>query len=483
MHEIAIHKMTTLFRDLKPTRSRTIPYLTFHGWVHAFLGTTAQSFGTGTSIEDLVGPNRNQRWVESWLNLLLVLGAQDIISSPQIDKLNIDVASLSPDVTNPIAIQLSCLALLAGLAGCERLNINQELPAFEGETTNIQFIAGGPFGMIGKYSDTGLSPRYCNYSPRLIWSSTCISHGLLLWNAAVPIYMTEDHPEDEEGLSMVSENLRSNRCSCGAANIQIPTALSWLQRRVLALLVVDSPWSVRAFPYAKCQVTDAACQLVKLCPIWANTRREGTRLFGSRIELDSVSVGFIPIEEFRKKSFMGYKAEIRCVYLHLEGDEVLRAVNLGWSWFGSQEAYEFLFGSGSEFLQRPNWPADLSKADFNLIDGVIEACNSFLSGNMTLSSELWSDTGFFVTVVSTQLAEVDWWLGTHEVPLAACETCVLLNEIDGGLNNGGPLNQRRTTVRALLILRAVLVAMLCWDALDISLFIGSELGNQVVLLR
>lgn len=140
--------MATTFKDLRPTESRSIPYLKFNAWISAFKDGTAQSFRRGTSVKDLVRPSRNQKYTESWLNLLLLFGAQNIVNSTHVLKLHIDLASLPPRVTNPFAFDLACAALFAGLASCERLDISQELPVFKGATTTLQFEAGGPFRII-----------------------------------------------------------------------------------------------------------------------------------------------------------------------------------------------------------------------------------------------------------------------------------------------------------------------------------------------
>jgi len=336
--------------------------------------------------------------------------------------------------------------------------------------------------MIGRYSEIGLNQAYYQYDPQRIAAATVVASGLLLWNGVVPIYMTESGPEISEGVHGILQKLEANRCHCGATRIQIPTELSWLQRRVLGLLVADSPRTVRAFPYAKSQITDAVCQLVKFCSIWEDKNCKDTVSFGNAITLTNRSVSSIQLQHFKKIAFTGAKVEMRAAYLYLDGAEP-RSISLGWSWLGTKEEYTKFFGSGFEFLKRPDWPAELNNTDFHMIDGVIEACNSFISSSMAAPEGIWSNSAFFVTVVSTQLAEVDWWLATHEVPLGACETYVLLDEIEGGSNNDDPIDPSRTAVRALLILRAVLVAMLCWDALDISPYFDNELGNQVVLLK
>lgn len=277
----------------------------------------------------------------------------------------------------------------------------------------------------------------------------------------------------------VLEQLATNQCHCERLVTELPSTLSWIQRRAHALLVADTPGSVRAFPYMKSQIIDAAMRLAKLCPTWMDMSLTDTMSFGKWIKSNIESIGFINLYQFREMPFCGAKLEMRTAHLYVGGVKQ-KEIRLNTTWIRSAEP---LYSFVTEKPRRPDWPANLGEADFRLIEGVIESCKSFPSGAMVEPEEVWLDTGFVVTLVSTQLAEVDWWLESHEVPLAACETSALLNELECGLESVDHLIGRRITVRALLVLRAILVAMLCWDALDISPFIGTELGSQPVLFR
>lgn len=103
-----------------------------------------------------------------------------------------------------------------------------------------------------------------------------------------------------------------------------------------------------------------------------------------------------------------------------------------------------------------------------------------------------ADKSFYHTCLSLQLQEVDGWLGTRQA-LAACEASNILNQmpISSSVHHekAGPdkpilvLFTERRLVRAMLVFRATLVAVLLGLGMDNSDFEGIELGKRTILIR
>lgn len=99
---------------------------------------------------------------------------------------------------------------------------------------------------------------------------------------------------------------------------------------------------------------------------------------------------------------------------------------------------------------------------------------------------------FFHTCLSLQPQEVDGWLGTMQA-LAACEASNMQNQVpnfSSGLTrmtgfNGTTLIlfTERRLVRAMLVFRAVLIAVFLGLGLDSSAFEETDLEKKTVLLR
>jgi hypothetical protein len=93
---------------------RRIPYLTWLWWFHALpvLGVT---WGGQTQV----GIARVGTYSETWMNLLLIFGAQNIITSSYIEHFPINSDDLPLDLANPFAVELGILAILVGITGCD----------------------------------------------------------------------------------------------------------------------------------------------------------------------------------------------------------------------------------------------------------------------------------------------------------------------------------------------------------------------------
>lgn len=115
-----------------------------------------------------------------------------------------------------------------------------------------------------------------------------------------------------------------------------------------------------------------------------------------------------------------------------------------------------------------------------LVEGIIEACDNSIRNK----DFIWPGNqrkSFFHTCVSCQLQEVSGWLGTRK-PVAACETSILFKTLTES-NCVRPESGECRLVRAVLVFRAVLMAMILGMALDNSSLCMTDASFQIVLLK
>jgi hypothetical protein len=150
---------------------------------------------------------------------------------------------------------------------------------------------------------------------------------------------------------------------------------------------------------------------------------------------------------------------------------------MGYSWLGAPEHYDE--GGFPPEMSRPEWPMAVQSESLIVVEGVIEAYCKYMRSDVSF----WATNqrkSFLHTCVTCQLQEVNWWLGTQK-PVAACKASILFKTLmDPNTELQG--NDERRLIRAALVFRAVLVAMLLGTALDNSSFYMTDLGSQSALL-
>jgi len=170
-----------------------------------------------------------------------------------------------------------------------------------------------------------------------------------------------------------------------------------------------------------------------------------------------------------------------------------KIIDLGFSWLAPHECYY----KEERIKLRPEWTPFPSDFGLVVLEHVMLACDIYLrAGDVSILYEVSTDNdkALLHSSLSVQLQEVDWWLGTRQA-LAACEASNILSQMPvfssgttGSLR--ASINEtsltiftERRLVRAMLVFRAVLIAVLLSLGLDNSIFEGTELGRKTVLLR
>lgn len=95
---------------IKLRELRKIPYLTWLDWFRA-----VPALGIAWGGEAQTELYRTGRYQESWMNLLLIFGAENIVNSPYIGTLPINPETLPQDLANPFAVELGILAILVAI--------------------------------------------------------------------------------------------------------------------------------------------------------------------------------------------------------------------------------------------------------------------------------------------------------------------------------------------------------------------------------
>ncbi|GJN84268.1 hypothetical protein PLIIFM63780_007824 [Purpureocillium lilacinum] len=132
---------------------RRIPYLTSPNWFEAvqYLGSTWE--GETRDGLDVAGT-----YSESWMNLFMNFGAHNILTSRFVQSLPVDEYDVPQDIVNPFAVQLTVIAKLVGIIGCDGLEYVDDMPVFTGTRTRLEFRRDGHKAWIGRFTqEPGLS--------------------------------------------------------------------------------------------------------------------------------------------------------------------------------------------------------------------------------------------------------------------------------------------------------------------------------------
>ncbi|KAJ4158226.1 uncharacterized protein LMH87_008759 [Akanthomyces muscarius] len=175
--ETSSHLLDDFPSHLRLRERRRIPYLTWLNWYKA-IPLVGRTWGGETQV----GLARIGMYSESWMNLLMIFGAASILTSDFIHQVPVDEDDIPQDIANPFAIELSLLANLVGIVGCDMLEFVSGMPVFTGSGARLEFQLGGSNTWIGRFTqDPGL-PTRMGYAPRTVarasqHASGCIAYG------------------------------------------------------------------------------------------------------------------------------------------------------------------------------------------------------------------------------------------------------------------------------------------------------------------
>lgn len=131
--------------NLRPRK--LIPYLT---WRNCDKALTNIGWEWKTPL--VSGVARLARHVETWMNLLVAFGAQNILGSPYLAELPVNSDELPAGCENPFAMQLECASSLVALLGCDTITEEGNALSFACENARLDLVPGGPYGRIGRFS-------------------------------------------------------------------------------------------------------------------------------------------------------------------------------------------------------------------------------------------------------------------------------------------------------------------------------------------
>jgi hypothetical protein len=470
-----------------------IPLLTWNNWYCALI-----DIGDSWKPVQQFGITRLGAYLETWVNLLHIFGAEGIIHSKHILEHPVNPEELPPGLINPIAIELNVAVLLAGLAGCTTLTLDGNALLIGSGNATLKFSSAGPMSMIGKYQQNMNYPTYFLNDVGTLKLACRVSYGFLG-------YCRTACPTDENFASYQETRIFDDlKKKCSISNHHFyPSKESNTGLRVpaVALLAADTPPAIRVHAAKHCRIYEAVSKLVRESSIWTNLNNCTTADFGKCLGSESSSVLTMSKHEFEKEPFQGQRFSKRVFNLversGLNG-QGYKVLSLGFSWLASKDDYPIQreIAQNDAVKNRPEWPPAFADASLVLINGVIEGSLQFLppgASRPEFSSQ--EDEADFHTAVSLQLQEVDWWLGNSQ-GVAASETCSLLHAMPGSgedtlvenpenisnsLLTPDGRDDMRARVRALLVFRAILIATIFGLSLDSSLLEG-ELGKEFVLL-
>lgn len=458
---------------------RKIPYMVLTDWLMAIKVLGATWDGAAQA-----GTSRIGTYNETWMNLLLIFGAENIVSSEFLEEFPIRDGDLPPDVTNPFAMELELVAVLVGLAGCDVVTLDDNLPTFSGGNATLECSKHISDSWIGHFLQRPGLPAYLSYSPRTLAKASMLASGIFFYkfDELVPLLSSLGLPPPR-----IIRDLEAKRCQC--ESMTTFTANEWTGIRVsaLALLAADTPNSPRIFPTKSCRISEAANKLSNSCPLWSSDQDRTVPTFWKELKPAIRNISFISEGQLQQLSFWGDRCTQRVVS---RGDPTF--LELGYSWLASPEDYSSKEPSKA-IKTRPAWSPLAEDADLHVLEDAIRACDMYLrSGNIEELCTNLENKAQLHTDVSCQLQEVDWWLGAKQA-VAACETTSILwrlSQPDSSINTSrGSRNPtltivtERRAVHFMLVFRAILLSVLLEMGLDNSAFKGTDLGKKVVLLR
>jgi hypothetical protein len=460
------------------SRLPRIPYLSLNNWCIAF----ARGFAVNLHDNTPVGIQRIGQYPESWKNLLHVFGAQDIVHSQHIEEVPINAAEVPNMVANPLAMELKCAVAFAAMVGCNKLSITQDSIKMQGKSERMEFSAEGPLHFVGRYiQDSGL-PTYCNHNGKQIGVSTLASAGELIYqDNTISVLSPDAHPLQLD--HPLIRDLNGNMCRCyNSAPIGQLQSISVVAAGLLAACSAPA----RLFPSEKVRTREAVQNLSFLCTVWQDWDHLETSTVLQDLRLSQGRVLYISKNQFRDVNFGADMTEER-IFFRGRPVGLPEFAHLGCSWLVAieQDAEEAAH-------ERPKLLPRINPGDLVLIGGVIEQAKAFLCSALDRDRFTFETKAFFRTRVSCQLQEVDYWLSQCR-PLAACEASRLLRDLanweDFNSTTGTTADtdtsagDERRSIRAILVFRALLMALLFWTALDNSRFVLSELGSKIVLVQ
>lgn len=457
-----------------------IPYLSMTAWIIALAEGFAVNLGGNTAV----GVQRIGQYPESWRNLLHIFGAQDIVHSQHIEGVPINPAEVPNMIANPLAMELECAVAFAAMVGCDRLSITQHSITMRGRSERMEFSTEGPFQFTGRYIQEHGLPTYGGHGARETALATAVSQGDFAYLSGVFRILARDANPLQSNHPLISD-LNGNRCRCQQS---VPVGQVQGLSVVAAGLLAACSVPARLFPSEKVRTREAVQSLSFLSTVWQDWDQLGTDTVRQDLTLSQGRVLYISKNQFRDIDFVADLIEERIYYPGRVG--IPEWANLGCSWLAATDQNA---GGGLRTApQRPRLLPGINPGDLVLIGGIIKQAQAFLNNGLDRDRFTPETKAFFRTRVSCQLQEVDYWLSQCR-PLAACEASRLLRDLANweGLNGttgttfdtDNNAGEERRSMRAILVFRALLMALLLWTALDNSPFVFSELGSKIVLLQ
>jgi hypothetical protein len=250
---------------------KKIPYLTWIGW---FLAVS--QLGSSWCRQLQIGVERFGQYSETWMNLLVILGTENIISSSFIKQLRIDQNDLLPDMTNPFAIELRVAATLVGIIGCDTVLFNRNMPTFSGGNAMLEVSPSGPTDGIGRFSQQPGLPAYIDYTSQTVNRATGYRGGSLSYKFEEPVPLMASDLAQYLQSPKLFHDLWAHRCQCSNMAEFSLSQRTGFRIPALALLACDTPRAPRVFPSKQCRIWEAVRELSRLCNFW---RWEGERTY------------------------------------------------------------------------------------------------------------------------------------------------------------------------------------------------------------
>lgn len=277
------------------------------------------------------------RYNETWADLLDVFGALSIVQSEYIDTIPSDPERVPTDVGRPLAMNMQCACWLAGLAGCDTKQIEDNLIRFEGGNISLQFVSNGSF-RIGTYEQKVGWSTYLSYDHHLVGMATVLASGSLVYcqNESAPI---DRRRGDEVGDDTLSADLHSTRCACSNQVDIDSTQCSVLMSCTMAFLAADSPLYVRAVAPGHWKIPEMIDRLAQQSRYWIQDPFAITAIsFAGEGNLAAIGMNIISVghDEAFEMPFMLDQYDAR---LRTHDIKDLKFINLAWSWLSKAEDY------------------------------------------------------------------------------------------------------------------------------------------------
>lgn len=434
-----------------------------------------------------LGQVQKRSYPAGWYILLEELGLDNVA----FELLPCQTDYLPPDIqAAPVYGEISCVVLLAAIAGCDSITIAPNgFPIARGASNQLTFREHPQLGMVAVYEEFPLKPTYFTNVSQQIHTALQLSFGVFFFRdrggiCILPELQLGDYADANlfsngdvflHGLRAISGECQHDECNAPIPEGQPANVLA------LCLLAACVPLCTRVFPSTLLKLHETVLGMLRLSECWLldyvgirDAIQEGIAAKGCTARwLDITLCRILPMMADRYESRTG-------TFSRLYPRALFSLWNSCYSWASPDRRANL----DAERAARPNWVLQHPPIpnEIMILEDPLEWCSRWGKDKDSITALRYSEKGLLCCEIGFQLQELDWWLDRHGGAEAACGARTLYTATLAPENSGPEpsLAANVDGMRSLLVYRAVLMGLNLALAADNSIVCGTEFGRRVV---